>query len=748
MATGNGTNSACLVSQGFPATFDRYRRSRITAAKNVTLDVICETSSVADLRYGLAKFYPGTSDPDGGWVVVPVADYTTSQATALENAIDTFEGEALTPLAETLYNVYRYFMLRGTNEQPFGRADAPTPTRFPVYDLRTSDGAVNTPVAGSPVTSACQKHFVVIITDGEPTWDDFDDETTPDRLKPGKASWTANLIGDYYSPGDETEELGNSREEAKYLDDVAYFMHQNDFLPTSGYPGSQTLDIYTVGFTTNTTANDILSRAALRGGGEFYTSNDPDALVDAITGAINSIVAKARSFTSAAVPASRTTNGDNFYSAYFIPIVDAPFWKGHLKDFDFSAAGDVLTATGKCAVGVDPNVSPPCPTVGDLRTTAIAFWDAASQLPLPTARRLYLEFGATGMFVKPTQFNVPATPANAATWFGFVTADNLVPPYSTLPSPKDTTQMATALIDNLRGCVFGTSCTVRVDAGGLPDYLGDIYHSSPVVVGSPAAPFNESSYRAFATTYRNRTRVIYAGANDGFLHGFHAGTYQTMSGGVPLNPPRHDRGTGQELMGFMPYGVRNKAKDMLKHQSGGLRTEVYVDASPVAADVWFNRTVGSGGSLGSVDPDMVAKEEAQWRTVLIQGLRDGGYHYSALDITNPPADASISTSTYPRYLWGFPCEDCSNAVNGTTSGETTYMGRSWSEPVITRVRVNVDGASDPRGYERWVAVFGGGYFEHGDPNGADYREPATTGFLPKGRAIYMVDISTGKVLAT
>jgi type IV pilus assembly protein PilY1 len=740
VATGNGSNSACLVNDGYPATYDRYRRARVTAAKNITLDVICQTSSVADLRYGLAKFFvrTGFADPDGGWVAVPVADYSSTQAAALEGAIEAVEGEALTPLAETLYNVYRYFMLRGTNEQPFGKNGS---TRFPAYDLRTSDGSVSTPVAGSPVTSECQKHFVVIITDGEPTWDDFDDETSPDRLAPGKTTWRDSLIGDYYMPGDETEELGNSREEAKYLDDVAHFMHQNDFLPTAAYPGTQVLDIYTVGFTTNSVANDILSRAAERGGGDFYTSNNPEELAEAITDAISSIVAKAKSFTSAAVPASRTTDGDNFYSAYFVPDEDTPFWEGHLKDFDFTSAGDVLTAGGNCAVGVDPNATPPCDTLGALRTTAEGFWDAGTAMPDPGDRKLYVEIGSTSIFSMPTAFTMPADPQDAVDAFGIVdNVDENDPPYDTL-SPNDPEDIAAAIIDTLRGCEFGVSpCDPRVDANGDPQYLGDVFHSNPVVIGSPNAAINETSYKSFATTYHERTRVIYAGSNSGFLHGFNAGDWDGT-----LSPPRHDRGTGEELFGFMPYAVRNVVKDLLKQQSG-LRTMVTVDGSPSVADVWFYRNT-SGGNLTTVDPVITAKQAAQWRTVLIQGLREGGEQYFALDVTDPTASAADTTTTYPRYLWGFPCEDCANAVNPDTASEATYLGATWSDPIITRVKVKAENGVAGKGYERWVAIFGGGYHEHGDPNGPDYRVPADVGFTPKGRAIYMVDITTGEVLA-
>jgi Tfp pilus tip-associated adhesin PilY1 len=237
--------------------------------------------------------------------------------------------------------------------------------------------------------------------------------------------------------------------------------------------------------------------------------------------------------------------------------------------------------------------------------------------------------------------------------------------------------------------------------------------------------------------------VIYAGANDGYLHGFHDGAWDTS-----LTPDGHNRGTGEELMGFMPYGVRTSVKDYVKFTSG-LRTQVLVDGSPVVADVWFNRdTVGTPPtSLSStVNPTLTTKHALQWRTVLIQSLRDGGQHYSALDITNPPASASTATTTYPRYLWAFPAESTS-PTNGATSTESTYVGNTWSEPVITRVRVKPNSTTDTNSYERWVAVFGGGYHTAGDPNGTGYKVPGDTGFTAKGRAIYMVDLTTGKVLA-
>ena len=757
LSTTNGTVSACVLAQPSPpaSPYGKYRRGRITATQLILRDVICETSLVADIRYGLAKFDSSGSEPAGGYVRLGIDDYSSTHLSNLVTRIEALEGEAWTPLAETLYNVYRYFMSRTSTETALGKDGA---TRFPTYNRNDANGTSGGTFPGMPVTSDCQQNFVIFITDGEPTKDRFDNGSSS-ALRTTFSTFNTNLIGQFNTPGDPDETPPNAYfapvmdasscggVEAcacgLYLDDVAKFMHERDFLPTASFPSPQTIDVYTVGFTTGGAANELLERAADVGGGEFYTSNNPDELAEAITDAITSIVAKTKSFTSAAVPASRTTNGDSFYSAYFLPVEDTPFWKGHLKNFDFAATGDILTSDGKCAVGADPNAVPPCGTLGALRTTAQAFWDTATAIPDPDDRKLYVEIGGTAMFAMPDTFTMPADPQDAVDAFGIVdNVDELDPPYDTL-SPNDPDDIAAAIIDNFRGCEFGvTPCDPRVDDIGDPEYLGDIFHSNPMVVGSPNSPINEAAYQAFANTYRTRTRVIYAGANDGFLHGFNAGVWDALE-----TPPRHDRGTGEELFGFMPYAVRNQAKDILKHVNG-LRTDVSVDGSPIVADAWFYRNV-SGGNLTTLDRLITAKQEEQWRTVLIAGLREGGEQYFALDITDPTEAASDTTTSYPRYLWSFPCEDCANVntANPGTASAATYLGDTWSEPIITRVRVKAQGGVAGLGYERWVAIFGGGYHEHGDPNGPDYRVPSDAGFTPKGRAIFMVDITTGEILA-
>ncbi len=178
--------------------------------------------------------------------------------------------------------------------------------------------------------------------------------------------------------------------------------------------------------------------------------------------------------------------------------------------------------------------------------------------------------------------------------------------------------------------------------------LGDINHSSPVVVGPPEedATYMGAGYAEFKQANAERTKVIYAGANDGMLHCF-------------------DIATGVELWAYIPNNLLPKLRNMrAKDAATGQRyfkRDVYVDGSPSVADVMI------GGA---------------WKTVLVCGQgagwgSTGANYYFALDITSP---------TNPIPLW-----EVTNA----------NMGETWSVPAIGKVNQS--------GTDRWVAFMGSGY---------------------------------------
>ncbi len=55
IANNNGTTSACLGG----GTFSIYRRSRVTAAKMVLREVICQVNAGGKVRFGMAQFRRG-----------------------------------------------------------------------------------------------------------------------------------------------------------------------------------------------------------------------------------------------------------------------------------------------------------------------------------------------------------------------------------------------------------------------------------------------------------------------------------------------------------------------------------------------------------------------------------------------------------------------------------------------------------------------------------------------------------------
>jgi len=156
--------------------------------------------------------------------------------------------------------------------------------------------------------------------------------------------------------------------------------------------------------------------------------------------------------------------------------------------------------------------------------------------------------------------------------------------------------------------------------------LGDIYHSTPLVVDAPNFNFPDAAfpqkYSDFKTTWKSRETIVYVGANDGMVHAF-------------------SNKDGKEKFGIIPNNLLGKLKDLRTNSH-----QFFVDSSPRAYDVLI---------AGS------------WSTVLVSGERGGGNAYFALDVTDP------KDANYPIVLWDV-----------TDPG----MGNTWSRPEIGWVRIS------------------------------------------------------------
>jgi type IV pilus assembly protein PilY1 len=747
-STTNGTFSSCLGGGSYPL----YRRARVTAAKNILKDVICQVNQQGEVRFGLAQFRlsqsqsDGSTDVNGGYVLVPINDYhdaagnpnvytlngvSDSHGDHLDTAIESLEGETNTPLAETLFQVYTYFMSRSSANRPFGVNGT---TKFPQYTYRPRESGVGgdhstsgaPTVPDSPVQYACQKNFVILITDGEPTRDDFDTSSPTSTAQ--SFSQFANLIGNFNNDGETETNIpascncdSSGAEGTLYLDDIAKFMHERDFRPDMD--GDQTLDVYTVGFTTTPFANALLEKTANVANGQYHFSNSAEALSTAIITTITDVIEKSQSFTAATVPASRTADGEQLYVSLFTPK-ESPYWEGHLRSYRLTGAGEILDRNGNCALD-DPDGT--CFSGSFLPTSSNPpYWDAADEVPAPDSRELRVSV-LRGASLDPTMVEfvhetpllplVPPNDAVAASDLGVVWP--VVGGVAAGSIATNAETYAAEIVGSVRGCEFGTGANgIACDARDA--LLGDIFHSNPVVVGQPPLFESDPSYRTgFKGLIGTRDRMIYAGDNSGFLHGFHAGDWDAGA-----TPPQYDSGTGAEEFGFMPWPARQNIRH--KPLDSGNRDYYYVDGSPTAADVWLYTDYQVASKLAN---------GSEWRTILVGGMRQGGEAYYALDITDPGGNTCSSPavgSGYPCYLWEFPREDDGAAYQD-------YVGQTWGDPIVTRVKVDVGGTV----MERWVVVVTGGYHPKSDPNEhASYGEDVT-----EGRSIWVLDAKTGVPIA-
>ncbi|MBW2294285.1 MAG: hypothetical protein JRG94_18530, partial [Deltaproteobacteria bacterium] len=534
----------------------------------------------------------------------------------------------------------------------------------------------------------------------------------------------ASLIGDYNVDG-ETEVPASSNETTLYLDDVAKFCAEEDM--RRDFADKQSLDIYTVGFNTNAAADDLLRKTAIAGDGLFFKARDGEELSQALIAALNDIIEKAQSFTAASVPSARTTDGGDYYQSYFFPNGKSAFWEGHMRAWRVTAAGDVHDKNDVCALN-DPDAGE-CNS-GSFLPSAQYFWDVSEEMPVPGSRNLYtskLSGGTPGLIAFDSSLTAADLDIDVFTAPPNASPNSLL--YSSLHSSvaKNEEGLADEVVSFARGCFFSTGVSgANVSTSSAcverPSTFGDVFHSDPLVVRQPSLLSAEPSYVAFKTAYLARDRMIYVGTNAGFVHGINAGSWITSS-----LPHRYDAGTGVEAFGFMPWASRQTIKKLAVDPATS-RT-YHVDGTPKIGDVWMYS-----------DPVVAAKAAngSEWRTVLIGGMRQGGRQYYALDVTNTSGiTGPAGDLDYPGYLWEFPQEN-------DPDGDLAYMGETWSVATITKVRVNVGVETNlGYGFERHVAIVAAGYDRTGNPNDRLNYDPSAIA----GRAIFMIDIATGKVLA-
>jgi len=315
-------------------------KSRLTIVQEVFASLM---NSVQDINIAIMRFdnkYAWYNK--GGYFSKEMTPLTSTNQSDFTNVVNSFTPGGYTPLAETLYEAYQYY--RGEAVK-FGNSTTPSTNVSGVLDPTNSNKYI------SPIQYQCQKNFVILLTDGVPTYD-TDADLNIESL-PGFSATT-----------------GAKKCSGNCLDELADYMYKKDC--RNNLDDTQNVITYTIGFNTNQT---LLQDAANKGGGKYYTADDTAGLTDVFTSIITEILAINTTFIAPAVSVNafnRFNHRNELYYALFKPN-SRPKWNGNIKRFQLEGIPpEIVDANGNLAI--DNNT-------GFFKVDATSVWTAAADAP-------------------------------------------------------------------------------------------------------------------------------------------------------------------------------------------------------------------------------------------------------------------------------------------------------------------------------------------------------------------------------
>jgi type IV pilus assembly protein PilY1 len=677
----------------------------------------------ANLNVGLMMFGENGSDDENSgaaYVRFAVRNMTTTNKGALQNLINNLsinnDKSSNAPYGYALFEAFKYFGGGGGTLTPqdarhfgatayggfgqgkrdyAGNSVANTAGALPGNAFVSSSSRAYV----SPVTDACQKTYVVFVSNGLP-------QSGADRGNPSASTLLSNVGG---SNAITTIPLPSSPAQGNLGDEYARFLYQTD---VSALPGKQNVITYTVNVydpahaTGNDSANTVLLQSmANQGHGRYFAATSSQALTDALQTIFNEVQSVNTVFASVTLPVSvnvRGTNLNQVYLGVFRADADSlPRWLGNLKQYQFA----VNSSTGSVFLADLNGGAAESAVTGFIVDNAVSFWTSPSSfwsfLPSgipPSASDSpdgpVVEKGGVTERIRNLYPNPDS--ALAQTRKIFTCHDGcLGTPNVLLASyPFNSTTIDPSAAANITA--FGASGAAEVASiinwvrgqdnasdenlnGNYSDVRasvhGDVLHSRPAVV----------NYNRYGD---DNDVMIYYGSNDGL--------FRAVKGG-------QNTGDGFEKWAFVPkefYGKFKRLRDNLPAITAA-NPKLYFADGPVGI---YQQDVNNDGKLIAADGDKV---------YIFMAMRRGGRLIYALDVSDPDN---------PKFLW-------KRDNNSPGYGE---LGQSWSEPKARRVRAS----AGP------VLIFGAGY----DPAAEDL-DPVPSGVTnAMGRGIFVVDAITGNVL--
>jgi type IV pilus assembly protein PilY1 len=381
-------------------------------------------------------------------------------------------------------------------------------------------------VAGkpTPITQSCQKNFVLLATDGNPTG------------KTDGSMYSLAQISNTFNAATGTWTFGTASNDV--FDRITAL--RSTMLGATRYD----VETYVIGLgdsVANASSVASLNRMAELGGtSSAYLASDQAALADAFRRISVDIISRTAAASSVSLNSGSLSNGTKVYQGRF----SSADWAGQLLAYPVTASGDPGNT---------------------------ADWDAAQKLNeqhWSTGRQILTYKPSAALGSRGVPFRWPANaaaPGAGEIDAGLVTALNK-------NGSGTVDNFGVQRLEFLRGNAARedrncTSCSAPVFRSRAVSVLGDIVNSAPAYVGGPTSEYRDTMestrYSTYATTRAGQTPAIFVGANDGMLHAFNAST-------------------GAELFAYVPWAVRNKLSALTTNPYVHLFT---VDGSPSVGDV-------------------------------------------------------------------------------------------------------------------------------------------------------------------
>ena len=456
-------------SLGFVYACKRKQKTMIDALTNIV-------NSISGVNMGLMQFntsVPHHSQANGGSVISRVQNIeNAADRSALLSKIAGLPANGGTPIAETLFEAYRYFS--GLDKVSSLSVIDDDPDIF---------AASSTTRYQSPIDHSCQSNNIILLTDGEPSGDT---ELVVE---------IESVVGECYSY---TVDLGSdARARNSCLDNLAEYMADNDVRPA--IDGRTRVTTYTIGFDINL---ELLRVTAEKGGGTYYNAENYIDLMTAFQNILNEIgVSQSSALVAPAVSVNafnELRHRNQIYYATFTPAYE-PAWEGNVKRYGLTSDGVIFGQAGEAVPVIGDN--------GFFKSSAQSFWSDSPD-------------GAT---VKKGGFreqltNTRQVYVDASTVVGGGSGIIKLTPASNLDAASLGLPAGSAENDQLRDWLLGIDVDDYDSDSDTTDahrYAADSLHSRPVVITYSGTDVDDARDILFLTTNMGEIRAIDARLNYG-----------------------------------------------------------------------------------------------------------------------------------------------------------------------------------------------------------------------------------------